>query len=130
MPFGQVIDNADQVFKHAEAMLAQMEQWVPPLSKLEKIAEVELEMASMDKVIAQVGVYMEHIDSKVAAVSVLESKEKKSWRNDRDYIKAQIMKHHCASGLAHCFAIVIQEHLVLPSSVGFCQESIQSGVGG
>ena len=123
MAFGQVIDNADQVFKHAEAMLTQMEGWVPPLSKLEKIAEVELEMAAMDKVIAQVGVYMKHIESKVAAVSVQESKEKKSWRNDRDYIKAQIMKHHCASGLAHCSATVIQEHLVLLSSVGFARKA-------
>ena len=120
MPFDAVIANGKKAVAEAQALIIAIEGWTPALDRDERIALVEKAMGFIDSTVAQVVLYTDHIVCKSSKAKAAETKEKKDWRNNRDYVKQVLVKSSaCPAGIAHALATAIWHAASDPAEVGY-----------
>ena len=120
MPFDGVIANGKKVVAEAQAMITAIEGWTPALDRDEKIGLVQKAMDFIDSTVAQVVLYNENVVYKSSKAKAAETKEKKDWRNNRDYVKQVLVRSSATpAGIAHALATAIWHHASDPVEVGY-----------
>ena len=120
MPFDNVIANGKKAVTEAQALIAAIEGRTPALDRDDKIGLVEKAMGFIDSTVAQVVLYTDHIVCKSSKAKAAETKEKKDWRNNRDYVKQVLVRSSaCPAGIAHALATAIWQAASDPAEVGY-----------
>ena len=120
MPFDGVIANGKLAVEQAQGLIGEIEKWTPSLDRDVQIAVVEKAMGFIDSTVAQVQLYSSHIVNKSRGAKAEETKEKKTWRNDRDYVKQVLVRSsQCPAGIAHALSTAIWHAASDPAKVGY-----------